>query len=122
MTTDCPERLEDGERCQLPAGHGGAHQGPNEEEEERPREEIIKHGDPKLGESGYQDCACRDCFELVVAHPGAFCEGCIEAGCPDYQGQEGMSQECQAPHAYCDGGEVTGEDGKAYCEQCGQPF
>jgi hypothetical protein len=24
-----------------------------------------------------------------------YCDECIEAGCPDYQGVEGMSQECQ---------------------------
>jgi len=45
--------------------------------------------------SGYVYCACRDCMEIVVGEPGDFCCECIEAGCPDYQGVEGMSQECQ---------------------------
>lgn len=58
--------------------------------------------------SGYTQCKCRDCFEIVVsndqAHPD-FCDGCRKAGCPDYQGVKGMSQECQRPDAY------GGEDG-----------
>ena len=48
--------------------------------------------------SGYTHCACRDCFEIVVSNDMAnpdFCDECIEAGCSDYQGVEGMSQECQ---------------------------
>jgi hypothetical protein len=45
--------------------------------------------------SGYRYCACRDCTEIIVGEEGAFCALCKEAGCPDYQGQEGMSQECQ---------------------------
>jgi len=51
-------------------------------------------------QSGYQHCACRDCFELIVGKPGDFCDGCEEAGCPDYQEVEGMSQECQRLDAY----------------------
>lgn len=51
-------------------------------------------------DSGYQHCACRDCFDLAIGVPGAFCWACKEAGCPDYQGQEGMSQECQRDDAY----------------------
>mgnify|MGYP000014260040 CR=1 FL=1 len=51
-------------------------------------------------DSGYRDCACRDCFELVIGPPGTFCDGCKAAGCPDYQGQPGMSQECQREDAY----------------------
>jgi hypothetical protein len=59
--------------------------------------------------SGYTYCRCRDCFEVVVSddmdYPD-YCSECIAAGCPDHQGQEGMSQECQRPDAYdCD--EVT---------------
>lgn len=55
-------------------------------------EATKRYGAP----SGYTQCACRDCFEIVVsndmAHPD-FCEGCREAGCePD--------QECQRPDAY----------------------
>ena len=60
--------------------------------------------------NGYTDCACRDCMEIAVGVPGkAFCHECIDAGCPDYQGQPGMSQECQAPGAYgCDEEEIGG--------------
>ncbi len=54
-------------------------------------------------DSGYRDCACRDCFNVAIGHRGAFCDGCVNAGCPDYQGERGMSQECQRPDAY--GGE-----------------
>jgi len=50
--------------------------------------------------SGYMYCTCRDCFELIVGEEGDYCDDCIEAGCPDYQGQKGMSQECQGKHAY----------------------
>lgn len=43
--------------------------------------------------SGYRDCACRDCFEIAIGEPGAFCWECKEAGCePD--------EECQRPDAY----------------------
>ena len=53
--------------------------------------------------AGYMDCTCRDCFALIVGDSGDYCDECIEAGCPDYQGVEGMSQECQSAGAY--GGE-----------------
>lgn len=53
-------------------------------------------------DSGYRDCSCRDCFELTVGTPGEFCHGCIEAGCNQYQGVEGLSQECQRADAYGD--------------------
>jgi hypothetical protein len=48
--------------------------------------------------NGYVHCACRDCFEIAIAsgeEETAFCDECETAGCPDYQGQPGMSQECQ---------------------------
>ena len=49
--------------------------------------------------SGYQDCECRDCFEIVCGD--GMCHGCEEAGCePD--------AECQADHAY-GGGEDPSE-------------
>jgi hypothetical protein len=51
-------------------------------------------------ESGYRPCACRDCFEIAIGEPGAYCHECDDAGCPGYQGQPGMSQECQAPSTY----------------------
>lgn len=64
-------------------------------------------------ESGYRPCACRDCFEIAIGEPGAYCHECVDSGCPGYQGEAGMSQECQAPSAYggseedgdCDGDE-----------------
>jgi len=51
---------------------------------------------------GYVNCACRDCMEITVAGKGKkhYCSGCRDAGCPDYQGQPGMSQECQRADAY----------------------
>lgn len=57
-------------------------------------------------ESGYRPCACRYCMEIAIGEPGAFCHECDDAGCPGYQGQAGMSQECQAPGAY--GGDECG--------------
>lgn len=51
--------------------------------------------------SCYTSCACRDCFEISIGEPDeAFCHGCEEAGCPDYQGQPGMNQGCQREDAY----------------------
>jgi hypothetical protein len=64
--------------------------------------------------SGYTACACRDCFETAIAGADdapALCGACEEAGCSPDDG------ECQAPHAYCDGGEVDGA-----CAACGAPF
>ena len=52
-------------------------------------------------QSGYTHCKCRDCMETAIGVIGeAFCDDCIHDGCPDYQGVEGMSQECQAIVAY----------------------
>jgi hypothetical protein len=59
----------------------------------------------KPPQSGYVPCACRDCMEVAIEGPGeqkAYCAACEAAGCPDYQGVPGMSQECQAPGAYGD--------------------
>jgi hypothetical protein len=69
---------------------------------------------------GYVNCACRDCFEIAIAADDddrALCSACEEAGCT-----ADSEEECSAPHAYCDGEEVTGEDGAAYCAACGGPF
>lgn len=56
--------------------------------------------------SGYTPCACRDCKEIAIGEPGkAYCHECEDAGCPDYQGVEGMSQECQ--REYDIGGEMA---------------
>ncbi len=49
-------------------------------------------------EAAYRSCACRDCFELTIGLPGEYCSECVEAGCPDSQGQE-----CKAPEAYSAG-------------------
>lgn len=65
---------------------------------------------------GYVPCACRDCFDVafVPSHwsdapsTPAFCHDCEKAGCPDYQGHEGLTQECQREDAYeCDDSEVS---------------
>lgn len=50
--------------------------------------------DPSNGYDGYRHCSCRDCFEICIGPAGTFCDHCKEAGCPDYQRQPGMSQEC----------------------------
>ena len=51
--------------------------------------------------SGYTHCACRDCFEIAIGEAGeALCHGCEEAGC-----EAGAEAECDAPHAYCSGGD-----------------
>jgi len=63
-------------------------------------EDRDRKKDSREPEVGYRYCECRDCFELVVGKPGEYCYECIEAGCPDYQGKEGMSQECLAGDAY----------------------
>lgn len=57
---------------------------------------------------GYVACACRDCFEVTIAPShwsdeppkSVFCNECADAGCPDYQDQPGMRQECQRSDAY----------------------
>jgi hypothetical protein len=62
--------------------------------------------------SGYTPCACRDCMEIAIGEPGeAYCHECESAGCPEYQGVEGMSQECQCEP------ELEEE-----CSMCGGPL
>lgn len=64
-----------------------------------------------MADNGYRQCACRDCFEIVIGEPGTFCDECVDAGCPDYQGVEGMSQECQREDAYgCDDDDYEDDD------------
>ena len=63
-------------------------------------EDIDRRKVNKEPEVGYRYCECRDCMDLVVGKQGEYCYGCIEAGCPDYQGKEGMSQECRSRDAY----------------------
>lgn len=62
---------------------------------------------PPAAPTGYTDCACRDCMDIAIGVAGAaYCHGCRDAGCPGYQGQPGMSQECQRPDAYGAGEET----------------
>ena len=46
-------------------------------------------------DTGYKPCACRDCMEIAIGPVGSFCHACEDAGCPDYQGVDGLPQECQ---------------------------
>lgn len=46
-----------------------------------------------LPQSGYTDCACRDCFDITIG--GSVCHHCEEAGCSD-DGE----QECYRDDAY----------------------
>jgi hypothetical protein len=70
--------------------------------------ELTKLRKPKghVENTGYRPCACRDCMETAIGGPGSYCHACEKAGCPDYQGQPRMSQECQAEEAY--GGDEGG--------------
>lgn len=41
-------------------------------------------------ESGYCDCACRDCFEIAIRDEGdadAMCSECEDAGCEPHDGE-----------------------------------
>jgi hypothetical protein len=52
-----------------------------------------------LLESGYCDCACRDCFDVTIRDAGdrdAMCHACIDAGCEPHIG------ECVREDAYGD--------------------
>lgn len=65
--------------------------------------------------SGYTDCACRDCFEIVVSDDTDtpdLCSDCEEHGCEPYRGPGRVSHgwECKRPDAY-------GER----CAHCGEP-
>lgn len=75
--------------------------------------------------SGYQNCACRDCFEIAIGDGGgtAVCLGCEAAGCADDPGFP--EAECQAPHAYCGADEQAEQNNiyitkVAHCPVCGQ--
>ncbi|MEV0292580.1 hypothetical protein [Nocardia sp. NPDC050710] len=52
------------------------------------------------GESGYQWCACRDCFDIVIAGADqpTLCSDCQEAGCEIGEGecQRDDSYDCQS--------------------------
>jgi hypothetical protein len=41
----------------------------------------------RLGDGGYKDCACRDCFEIAIGWGRPMCNECQEAGC-------GPNREC----------------------------
>lgn len=45
-------------------------------------------------ESGYRDCACRDCFDVAIGPLGTMCHACAEAGC------DAFYTECQRLDAY----------------------
>lgn len=55
---------------------------------------------PRKAQSGYVNCACRDCMEIAVANDvrrGALCRECEEHGCaPERDG----GGECLCPCAY----------------------
>jgi len=51
-----------------------------------------------MSESGYRDCACRDCFEIAIGEEGVLCSECVKAGCDNTPRWPNV--ECQAPHAY----------------------
>ena len=59
---------------------------------------LDLHAKGRLIMSGYQNCACRDCFEIYVGEPGELCHLCEDAGC-DAEGES----ECKGDHSY--GGE-----------------
>ena len=83
----------------------------------------------RRAQSGYTDCACRDCFDVAINGDGepALCGLCQQAGC-DVDG----ASECQRDDAY--GVEGSIETGQVYaalagtyaaqshqCPQCGAP-
>jgi len=58
-----------------------------------------------MAESGYTECACRDCFEIAVSNDMSkpdLCNECEEAGC-----SEDGDDECQCEDAYSEI-EITG--------------
>jgi hypothetical protein len=65
------------------------------DESKKVRRQQDKKETQTLDESGYQSCACRDCMEIAIGEEGAYCEDCLQAGCP-----ESLSGECEAPGAY----------------------
>jgi hypothetical protein len=52
-----------------------------------------------MAQSGYTDCACRDCFEIAITDHGepALCNACEEAGC-DVHGE----CNCEVDHSLDD--------------------
>lgn len=34
-----------------------------------------------LGDRGYHDCGCRDCFEIAIGPTASLCHECVDAGC-----------------------------------------
>jgi len=45
---------------------------------------VLEEGEEAPAESGYTDCACRDCFDVAVSGDMAspnLCQDCAEAGC-----------------------------------------
>lgn len=68
--------------------------------------------------SGYQDCACRDCFDIAIGDgEPTLCNDCKSAGCEAYpgypypRGSLSRSFYCQRADAYgVDGLEDNEED------------
>lgn len=66
--------------------------------------------DPFASNSGYTDCACRDCMDVTVSSDTSnaeLCEACQEAGCERWRTTEtsmstwyGSSHDCQRDDAY----------------------
>lgn len=63
---------------------------------EAEHEAILREKYPHAYEpnSGYVDCACRDCFDIAIGEPGDLCSECEDAGCEPDNG------ECQRDDAY----------------------
>lgn len=51
--------------------------------------------------SGYMNCACRDCFEIVIGSGPTLCDECQDSGCtnhdnlPGFMTGYGLGYECQ---------------------------
>lgn len=76
-----------------------------------------------MTQSGYTPCKCRDCMEIAVSNDVTkpdYCNACEGVCGPEHS----TSEECQAPHAYCEG--VSKPDvemeGVVYCGVCGQEW
>jgi hypothetical protein len=41
----------------------------------------LKDKDMNMCDNGYRPCACRDCMEIAIGPPGAYCHDCATAGC-----------------------------------------
>lgn len=77
--------------CKLSYKPAMSENGPNTNDSHAVYQALCaKHG----CDSGYRNCACRDCFDLTIGTCREFCDECIEAGCLEGRG------ECQRDDAY----------------------